>query len=348
VRVSLALLSALLLSTCPVLAADIAITAFPAHGEKATNSDIDAAQKLATATPGITSYFFAATWDEIATEDSKRINDLKIAAYYGGQTSLPAYLGIQTINTTERGLPSRFRKARWTKTEMLLEFDEFLRGLVPTTGQNVRWLSLGNEADVYLAEHPDELEDYLSFYKKATISARRVFPSAKIGITVTYDGLTGERSAIAGKLIAASDAVFITYYPVKFTVKSPEIIDKELTDLQAMFPEKQIIFQEIGFPSSPKLNSSETIQSAFFETTLPKLKASPAVGFINLFALHDFSPSVCRALQSQYNNKSEFFRDYLCTLGFFTTSGKPKKSWKSIETALHPVDTSSPEKKKKD
>ena len=320
------------------MAAEIAITPAPLYGSKAAPEDINWAYKTALTTPGAGAYIFTATWGDLADPKAEKFNELKTAAFFGLQLQHPGYLGLYLIDASRRELPEDHRKSRWGKSSLLLATDNFLKNTSETTGQNIRWLSLGDKADVYLAEHPDEADEFLSFYKKAAVSARRTFPNAKIGLTVTYEGLTGTRKDIAVKLIEASDAVFISYVPFSDKVKSGEVISKELTDLLAMPFGKSIVFQDISIPSARTAESSEELQATTLSAILQQLKASPAVEFANLRQLHDMPSADCRALQKYYKQTPEFARDSLCSLGFFTANGKPKKSWQAIQDTLRPAE----------
>lgn len=324
--------------TVPALAAEYSVSIFPAHGENASAQEWEQAYQLGTATPGLTAYFFAATWGELVDDDHNRLEEFKTTARHAQVTKLPGYLGIQVINTAQRGLPKDFKRARWTKPELLIKFDDTLKQLAGVAGADVKWLSIGNETDVYLADNEDELEDFLKFYEQGAKTARRYFPNAKIGITVTFDGFSGKRKTIVEQLINASDGVFITYYPVnpKLTLKSDTEIEQDITSLLAAYPTKPIYIQELGYPSSPVVGSSEALQAAYFKKMIASLNATPNVGFVNLFLLHDFSPGVCKALQRVYKITGSDFAAVLCSLGLFDTNGKAKESWQVILDALKP------------
>ena len=170
-----------------------------------------------------------------------------------------------------RALPKDLQKKRWTRPELLLQFDETAQKLAAVGATDIKWISIGNEADVYLAEHDDEVDDFLKFYEQAAKTARRYFPNAKIGITVTFDGLTEKRKDLTAKLVAASDGVFLTYYPVtpRLTLKNDTQIAQDMTALLAAYPAKEIYFQELGYPSAEKIGSSEGQQADYFKKMIP-------------------------------------------------------------------------------
>lgn len=338
-----ALLAAALtsLALTPASAAQYSVSVFPAHGEKATPEEWSQAYTLATRTPGLSAYFFAATWGELVDSDHNRFEEFRTIAQAGQAAKLPGYLGIQVINTAVRALPNDLQKKRWTKPELLLRFDETAQKLSAVAATDIKWISIGNEADVYLADHDDEVEDFLKFYEQAAKTARRYFPNAKIGITVTFDGLTGKRKDLVARLVAASDGVFMTYYPAtpKLTMKDEAQIAQDMTALLTAYPNKEIYFQELGYPSSEKVGSSEAEQAAYFKKMLPQINAHPNIAYANIFLLHDLSPAVCKALLSFYKLSGSDYGAFLCSLGLFDTEGKPKESWSAIQEALKPQAT---------
>ena len=328
-----------LLTFTPAIATEYSVAIFPAHGDRASAQDWEQAYQLATATPGLTAYFFAATWGEFVDDDHNRLEEFKSTVRHAQVSKLPGYLGIQVINTAQRGVPKEFKRTRWTKPELLIKFDDTLKQLASVTAADIKWLSIGNEADVYLADNEDELEDFLKFYEQAAKTARRYFPNAKIGITVTFDGFSGKRRKIVEQLVNVSDGVFITYYPVtpKLTLKTDTEAEQDIASMLTAYPSKPIYIQELGFPSSPVVGSSDAAQATYFKKMIATLNATPNISYVNLFLLHDFSPGVCKALQRAYKMIGSDFAALLCSLGLFDTNGKAKESWQVILDALKPV-----------
>ncbi len=342
-RLALLAASACLLAAGAAQAADYSIAIFPTKGEKASPRDWNDAYKLALQTPGVNAWFFAAMWSELEDGDHNRFPEyanIRTAAH----PASPGFLGIQVINTAERGVPKDLRRKRWTNPEMLVQFDQTLQRLANVDGNKVKWLSIGNEADVYLAAHPDEVDDFVTFYRQAAAAARRYFPNAKIGVTVTFDGITGPRQDLTNGLIKLSDALFVTYYPVSadLTMKPDAQIDADLKAITSAALDKPIFFQELGYPSSSVVGASEDLQAAYFTRMIARFRDDPKVEFVNLFLLHDFSPAVCRELLKYYKLDGEEMSAFLCSLGLIGTNGTPKKSWDAIKAAFAPPDAAPP------
>ena len=53
-------------------------------------------------------------------------------------------------------------------------------------------VSVGNEVDAYFASHPDEIEQYATFFQQVAKHIREALPAAKVGCKMTFPGRTGE------------------------------------------------------------------------------------------------------------------------------------------------------------
>ncbi len=133
-----------------------------------------------------------------------------------------------------------------------------------TSNRRVKYLSIGNEVDVYLTTHPQEWGAYQSFYREGVAYVHAVAPWIKVGVTVTYDGAVKNRGHVAD-LNSQRDVFILTYYPLgaRFSPRRP---DSPITDLPKMVElakKRPLILQEVGYPSSTELSSSEAMQAQF-------------------------------------------------------------------------------------
>ncbi len=93
-----------------------------------------------------------------------------------------------------------------------------------------------------------------------------------------------------------------------------------------------LILQEVGYPTSTRLGSSEEKQAEFVSNVYTAWKAkSSQILFLNFFLMHDFAPTTCDDFTAYYglpDNKS--FHEFLCTLGLRKADGTPKLAWKAF------------------
>lgn len=252
------------------------------------------------------------------------------------------YLGIQLINTTTRELPTDLQGLAWDDPVLLARFKKLMLAL-RSKGLVLNGVSVGNEVDVYFDSHPLELPAYLRFLKNAKSAIKALFPGMRVGTTVTFEGLKAGRNTTIGALVNASDLVFYTYYPVVGLQLLP--LEDASLHLQAMVTAAQgkpIVLQELGYPASTNLGSSEIRQSMFFSQVLPLLKQSSQMEASFIYGLHDLSAPYCDMLVSYHGGAAyaqvyqDLLKDTLCTLGLRHSDGTPRPSFDTVRALLVP------------
>lgn len=271
----------------------------------------------------------------------------KLGGYnYMGKTlaSGTNYFGINLINTTRRDISADLETTPWTSPLMLQRFVALLTAVTKEMQPRVTQFILGNEIDVYFEKHPDELDGYLAFYRAATPYLRQAFPDAKLGMSVTFDGLHKGRQASIAKIIAASDAAFVTFYPPG--VYSDDAISSAITGLDEIIAAaqgKDVYLQEVGYPSaSIPAGLTPEKQAEFFRTVLPAINQRSQIKLAAIFAMHDIDSVTCDRLTGYYGfagaPKAALagFRTFLCSLGLRQADGKPKPAWDAVVAQLKP------------
>ncbi|MCF6286925.1 MAG: M48 family metalloprotease [Candidatus Hydrogenedentes bacterium] len=98
------------------------------------------------------------------------------------------YLGIQVLNTTVKEFPHDLSGRAFDDPQLIERFRTFLDGLAPLLQHRVRFLSIGNESDVYLSIHPDETDAFGVFLNAARDHAKHIAPELLVGTTLTDAG----------------------------------------------------------------------------------------------------------------------------------------------------------------
>lgn len=241
-------------------------------------------------------------------------------------------LGLQVLNTTAKETPADLLNVPFDDPQMLERFNALVDAMLAGIEHPIRYLSIGNEVDVYLAAHPDEWDTYKTFYDGAVAHVHEVAPEIQVGVTVTYSGLLAHTDKIM-RLNEASDVFILTYYPLGagFTADNPEapLTDfPRMTELAGGLP---VVLQEVGYPSADLLGSSEAEQAQFVRSVFSAWKtAGSAIPFLDYFLLHDFNEELCSSLETYYGLKHPSFHAYLCTLGLRQANGTPKAAWQAF------------------
>lgn len=265
-------------------------------------------------------------WDEYEQQKGKPLNDFNGVVKFTNQQAL---VTISTIDTIKRRLPWDVQDLKWTDVTLRKRFDAFLRDIVPKLDQRVKWVSLGNEVNAYLEQHPDELEAYLSFlvHSKSVIKGLR--PSLQVGVTITWIDSTRD-PGLAKKLTQGMDVAIFTYYPMD-GLNAGDIgkVASHFDFMSGIAGSKPLLLQEIGYPSSPEAGSSEEKQAAFVKTVFTQLdRLRERIPLALYFIQSDFGPSLMKLMESYYGISEPRFLAFLRTLGLTDDKGKPKAAWK--------------------
>lgn len=325
--------------TTAALASEFTVLAYPRNGGQANAEDWAAtAQDLKDV--NASTIVITKTWKDM--EPGSRIyGDLhQLAKDFNDNAAAgrAVFFGIQPINTVKRELPRDLEKTAWDDPALIGRFQELMDHIMLEGAKPPKYISLANEADVYFEKNPKEVESFLKFYEAAqAIIKRNAWPDTRIGITVTFDGLMKGRTKIVQKLLQASEIAIFTYYPVIDLKLLPiEDINSHMDMILAAAGEKDIYFQEAGFPSSEGLGSSEARQAKFFDTFISAVRSRDQIKMASLFMLHDFTPEHCDMFAAYYGfgkapkDITRKFRDFLCTLGLKTSDGSEKQAWKTV------------------
>jgi hypothetical protein len=218
-------------------------------------------------------------------------------------------------------------------------FRDLLGRIVGSNAGGIRYLSIGNEVDLYLGNHTPEIAAYTAFFQDAAQAARALDPAIQVGVTGTGAGALGAGQTLLRDLNdAASDVVILTYYPVEpdqagnVSVRDPSVVSGDFQRLLAFAGTKPIVLQEAGFPASGDNGSSTALQAEFMRQLFVAWRAAGGrIPFLNIFLLHDFPSLVCDELLAYYGlSSSGSLKSALCSLGLRTVDGTPRPAWESV------------------
>ncbi|MBC8063798.1 MAG: hypothetical protein H7Y17_03145 [Chlorobia bacterium] len=279
---------------------------------------------------GLNGFYISVKWGDIETSPGsynfKSLEDsLGLAKLLGADVAV----NFQSIDTTNRGLPSDLATAEFDSPEVQTRFQSFLAEASKKLNKRVKWISLGNEVDAYLSAHPNEVPAYLQLMLAGRKQLKQSFLSALIGVTCTYDGYQ-KNPELVEKLEAWTEVVFMTYYPMtqQFGPRPISEVPSDFAALTKLAAGRKLLLQEIGLPASEIVGSSEQIQADFVSEVFKQLsKHSSRIAFANYFLQYDFPPQLLDVFETYYGIKDEKFRAFLGSLGIRKTDGTPRKAW---------------------
>lgn len=244
------------------------------------------------------------------------------------------FLGIQVLNTTVKDLPADLQTKRFDDPQVIERFHSFLDALAPLLQNRIRYLSIGNESDIYLSANPNEIGAFETFLNAATEHAKKIAPNLIIGTTLTDAGALRPEFQ---QLIKNTDAHFLTYYHgqvgVEGAFKDTAKVKEEILTLATKLDDRAIIFQEIGFPAHDKISSAakqvEFVNGVFDAWD----ELNTRVPFLNYFMMYDFPESIVKDQLTYYGVKedTEPLVRFLTSLGLHKADGTPRESWNVFE-----------------
>jgi hypothetical protein len=293
----------------------------------AENGDYDQSIALVKDS-GAESVSLSVFWDEIETSPgifNPDPNWLEISnLYYPGQ-DIQLSLVISVLDTTEIRLPSDLAEKFFSDPEIISRFRimlDYIKSQIPDL--KLTSLAIGNEIDGVLGNNSGAWEQYSTFFAPAAEYARKLWPGIPVGTKIMFEGLTGSTSEYAWDLNLNADAVMVTYYPLAgdFSVKDPEVILEDFNRITEMYPDNEIHFAEIGYPTSETNNSSPEQQAAFIHNMfLAWDEHASQVTVLSYSWLTDLPQASVKEYEDYYGLTDPAFAEFLRTLGLRTYPG---------------------------
>lgn len=274
-------------------------------------------------------------WDDTEPSKEKYVEGwMKIANQYFPKTGTKIAVSLNPIDTNNLRLPSDLKNKSFNDPEVISRYKSFVDyAATQLSDSDIFFVAIGNEIDVYLGNSGAKWKEYAEFFSEVAPYVRTKFPNAVVGSKITYDGIINHQDR-ASLIIQESDVVLTTYYPFKpgsFKVRDPRSVHEDFKQIVDLYPQKQIYFAEIGYPSGEANGSSEEMQAAFIHEMFAAWDTYKGnISFLNYQWLHDASPETVADWQKYYGLKDTPFASFLGTLGLHTYEGKDKKGFTQL------------------
>jgi hypothetical protein len=292
---------------------------------------------------GATGLFQSASWSDLEpTRDNYTLGGLTDVLDTTSQQSL--LVNLRVLNTTLNGTPGYLSSTSFDSPLMMTRFHLLIDRLKPHLNSKVSYLAIGNEVDVWLSLHPEQWSAYKAFFADAVSYVHSVAPHIKVGVTTTYGGYAGGDKDTLLAFNSLADVWIVTYYPLngRFVPRSPDAPMTELPWLVGQANGKQVVLQEVGYPSAAALGSSEQAQAQFVTNVFAAWRQlASRVPFLNIVLMHDISRSMCDGYAVSYGLSGiggldiDNWTTYFCSLGLRQANGTAKLAWSQllVETA---------------
>lgn len=273
-------------------------------------------------------------WNAFENQQAGMYNGEAIGWYetldaFAASTGSKLSLIITPIDIPGRFVPAYLEGKKFSDPLMIESFNNLIDALFNASNgvvdpSNVIALSVGNEIDEYNWEaNNDQISEYKAFLQ--AIKPKVNSYGIPLHFTGTLNGMTKSGNTWVD-IAQVVDKLSFTYYPLNsdFTVKSPDVAFTDLNSITTKFADKDLFMQEIGYPSSTILNSSQAKQAEFFCNFFNAWDShTEQITHVSILRLNDASEEAAQATAVAYGipgNKP--FIEYIRTLGIRTWKGK--------------------------
>jgi hypothetical protein len=278
---------------------------------------------------GIDGAAVSVKWDEFESQNGKPLDEgLGIMKLIGQE----GMITIASLDTVKRRLPPDIMEKAWDDPSVLERWTKFLAGIVPKLGKQVRWISLGNEVDGYLASRPSEVESYLRFLASGRTAIKKLRPDMQVGVTVMCaDGQ--KNPSFIRRLQEGMDVAAFTYYPNASTSSGDlASVAKDFDFMIGIAGARQLLLQEIGYPASEAAGGSPERQAQFVRSVFASIDRHEAKIPLAVYFLQcDFGPGLIGVLEQYYGLSHPSFIAFLSSLGLMDSKGKPRPAWRVFQ-----------------
>ncbi len=248
------------------------------------------------------------------------------------QSGATLHLMLPLVTQSARDVPSDLAGAAFDDPRLSLRLGRFLDALAPAL-LDVQTLSLGEAADTYFADKPEELKAYRRLFEGAIQFLRKKFPRLLVGVT-TLAPTESRSPQVAAMLHQKSPVLFYSYCPLvagaPFTQRPPDALEKDWSALLKGAAGRPIAFPEVSYSSSGENGSSPEKQAEFIRRF--RRFASRSDGKALLFArylwLRDAPPDSLPSIEGGASVAERRRRALLASCGLQDSGGRGKPGWR--------------------
>lgn len=275
--------------------------------------------------------FFELTLSWSAAEPSPRryvLEELTRTARLLRQSGATLQLDLPLVTESARDAPADLAGIAFDDPKLSLRLGRLLDALGPALA-DFQTLSLGEAADAYFAERPEELPAYRRLFDGAVQFLKKKAPHLLVGVT-TLAPTESPAPEVAALLHQRSPLLLYIYCPFvrdkPFEQRGPEALEKDWKQILEGAGGRPVAFPVVSYSSSPD-NASSPARQAEFVRRLRRFLAKAdgrRLLFARYVALRDTAPEAKPAAGSVRDQRRGAF---LANRGLETASGDPKPAW---------------------
>ena len=261
-----------------------------------------------------------------------RVEDLTRTARILRQSGAILHLDIPLVDETRRDVPADLADVAFDDPKLSLRLGGLLDALGPAL-LDVQTLSLGDAADVYFADKPEQLRAYRRLFDGAVQFLQKKAPRILVGVGTTAP-MDSPAPEVAAALHARSPLLLYSYAPFlrasPFEQRDPGLLDKDWRALLASAGGRPIAFPLVSYSSSSENGSSPARQAEFVRHLRDFLAKADgrALLFARYVALRDEGRDELGEPPEDSPAAERRRRAFLANRGLQELDGKPKPAWR--------------------
>ncbi|TET35421.1 MAG: hypothetical protein E3J72_11155 [Planctomycetota bacterium] len=311
---------------------------YPAYDDPMPNNTLEALKRFVEA--GCQFGMLDASWTEHETapmtydfESMKLLNEYfdRNIPQYRSRTEFSYRVLVINMNFLE-ALPPDLAGAAFDNAMVVSRYVSFVKEFLNASGVGAGeefYFFVGNEVDTYFEINESEIDSFKNFYGQVKTALKLDYPNMLIGVITKYHGA---RPDIIASVNEWSDVVAYTFYGfgAGFSFGNMGALDTVFAGMVASAGGRPVVITEIGYATSPVLDSDEAGQAAYVAEMFreyPKYRDSiPALLY---WIQGDFGDDFFQYLMESFFpgliGNAEF-EAYLQYLGLYKFDGTPKKA----------------------
>ncbi len=279
--------------------------------------------------------FFALELSWSAAEPAPRhyrLEEITKTARLLRQSGAVLHLDLPLVTESARDVPADLSGVAFDDTKLSLRLGHFLDALLPAL-LDFQTLSLGEGADVYFADKPEELRAYRRLFDGAVQFLQKKAPHLLVGVT-TAAPTESVAPEVAAALHQRAPLLLYAYAPFErgspFTLRAPASVEKDWPQLLSASGGRPIAFPVVSYSSSAENGSSPSRQAEFIRRFRGLLAAADgkALLFARYVALRDPAPASLPAAAAGASVPDRRRRSFLASRGLQEPDGNPKPAWR--------------------
>lgn len=313
----------------PVL---VGITPTPASPNGAPTPATELEAHLTSIAAGSRAAVITLSWDaDLAAEIAALSKEATFYAAHGGRV----LVSLPVVDRSVDHRPASAAGSAWSAPATIDAVKATIDALFAATGDEVRYLTLGRDADVYLAAHPDDRPGFAAFAKEAAAYAK-AHPDApkELGVGVAFTTAAPKQEPTFQDLVASQDVIGFSYFPGLGTFEPGASSDvaATVTQIADVAGDMPIVLQAAGLATDPAAGGGEDAQQKFFATLFGAVAARRrSFALVNVVELFDAPDDACLAWAEEQGDAPEGpLAAYACSLGLFEDDGTPRPAWSSV------------------